>query len=232
MLRHTTPLTSVHFCKLTDMMKLINMKGGLGTVLCVLLGLLVSEISCQDVRNPQDEVAFLKVRMALLENQYKRLCDQYSSLALNCSAPAIRCGRCPDGWLQVEDQCFLLVTDRQTQSISADKCKDIGAHLAILTTTEQHEAVEKEGRRIGGFNTHYWIGLSDAEKEGEWRWVDNSTLTTSFWNLHQSEPDNNLSGGPEGEDCVVVDSYTQKWSDIPCGFVNSRICQKATSPLP
>ncbi|KAM6910339.1 CD209 antigen-like protein C [Xenentodon cancila] len=232
LLRHTTPLTSVHFSQLTDMMNLISMKGSLGTVLCVLLGLLVSEISCQGLQSPVEEVAFLKVRLALMKNHYKLLCNQYSSLALNCSAPAIRCTECPDGWLQVEDQCFLLVTDRQNQSSSTDKCKDIGAHLAILTTREQHEAVEKEGRRIGGLYTNYWIGLSDTEKEGEWKWVDKSTLKTPFWNGPQSEPDNNLSGGADGEDCVVVDSYSQSWYDVPCDFLYPRICQKAASPLP
>ena len=37
-------------------------------------------------------------------------------------------------------------------------------------------ALEKEARRIGGFDYHFWIGLSDIENEGDWRWVDNTTL--------------------------------------------------------
>ncbi|KAF7226993.1 C-type lectin domain family 4 member D-like [Nothobranchius furzeri] len=207
------------------------LKGNLGAVLCVLLGLLVPELSCQADKSPEAEAAFLKVRLALMKNHYRLLCNQFASLALNCSAPPINCTECPDGWLQVEDQCFLLSSEKLDFSSSAGKCKDVGAHLAILTTREQHEAVEKEGRRIGGFYTNYWIGLSDAESEGEWRWVDKSVLKTSFWNVHKSEPDNNTSGGPDGEDCVVVDSYTQSWYDVPCDFLYPRICQKAASPL-
>lgn len=38
------------------------------------------------------------------------------------------------------------------------------------------DALAKEAKRIGGFYYHYWIGLSDIETEGEWRWVDNTTL--------------------------------------------------------
>ncbi|KAM4581268.1 CD209 antigen-like protein C [Odontesthes bonariensis] len=208
------------------MMNLIKNKGA---VLGVLLGLLVSQVSCQA---PDGDAAYFKVRLALMKDQYKLLCNKYSSLALNCSASAIRCTECPDGWLQVEDQCFHLSTDRQSQSAGADACKKMDAQLAILTTREQHEAVEKEGRRIGGLYTNYWIGLSDVENEGEWKWVDNSKLNVSFWNVEKSEPDNNESGGPDGEDCVVVDSYTQRWYDVPCDFVYPRICQKAADPLP
>ncbi|XP_037532170.1 perlucin-like protein [Nematolebias whitei] len=206
------------------------------TILCVLMGLLVSEISCEAPKKEvqkslENEAAFLKVRLALMKNHYKLLCHQFSSLAQNCSAPAIRCTECPDGWLQVEDQCFFLSTERLDFSTSAAKCKDIGAHLAILTTREQHEAVEKEGRRLGGHYIFYWIGLSDATNEGDWRWMDNSMLTTSFWNVHKSEPDNHTSGGPDGEDCAVVDSHSQSWYDVPCGFQYPRICQKAADPL-
>lgn len=54
---------------------------------------------------------------------------------------AIRCTECPDGWLQAEDQCFFLNTERQDFSTCAAKCKDISAHLAILTTKEQLASV-------------------------------------------------------------------------------------------
>lgn len=47
----------------------------------------------------------------------------------------------------------------------------------------------------------------------------------------KSEPDNNQGQGPEGEDCAVVDSYTQSWYDVPCEFEYPRVCQKAASPL-
>ncbi|XP_047217766.1 aggrecan core protein [Girardinichthys multiradiatus] len=110
---------------------------------------------------------------------------------------AIPCKECRDGWLQVEDQCFLLSKDRQNFSTSAQKCVDMGAHLAILTTREQH--VSKSVQR--------------------------------FWNVHKSEPVNHQSQGPEGEDCAVVDSYTQSWYDVPCEFEYPRVCQKGASPL-
>lgn len=49
------------------------------------------------------------------------------------------CYECPDDkWLLVGDQCLLLETDRNDWLNSSKKCEEMGAHLAILTTTEQH----------------------------------------------------------------------------------------------
>ncbi|XP_047455414.1 perlucin-like protein [Mugil cephalus] len=216
-------------------MTCIKNKGSLGirghTIFFVLLGLLVSEISSQAAEGPEGELSILKLKLNTVMNHYKLLCDKYSDLALNCSVPVINCTRCPPGWLQVLDRCLFFSSDKLDWLASKEKCKEIGGHLAILTTKEQHEAVEKEGRRIGQFYTDYWIGLSDIETEGDWRWVDNSTLQTPFWNTEKSEPDNNKSGGEDGEDCVVVDSYNQIWYDVPCSFLYPRICQMDVFPL-
>ncbi|XP_035528597.1 perlucin-like protein isoform X1 [Morone saxatilis] len=210
----------------TLMLYLLSVSSGIRghAILCVFIGLLVSEASSQAADNLEEEVLFLKLRIDLWKNNYRQMCEHFSNLTLNCSAPVINC-KCPNKWLHVGDQCFFLSTDRQNWNDSIDKCKEIGGHLAILTTREQHEAVEKEGRRIGGLYTNYWIGLSDIESEGEWKWVDKSDLKNPFWNVQKSEPDNNLSGGAEGEDCAVVDSFYQNWFDVPCSFSYPRICQ-------
>ncbi|XP_054477655.1 perlucin-like protein [Anoplopoma fimbria] len=218
-----------------DMMSLIKKKETLSirrhTVLYVLIGLLVSGASCQAADTPEEEVSSLRLKLNLLMNRYGLLCNQFSNLATNCSAPVINCTECPDGWLRVGDQCFLLSTDRDDYFKSANKCTEIGGHLAILTTKEQHEAMEQEGKRIGGIYIYYWIGLSDIENEGDWKWVDNSKLKTPFWDVLNSEPGNTLSGGLEGEDCAVVNSNTQTWSDVPCSFTYPRICQMDALPL-
>ncbi|XP_076593510.1 perlucin-like protein isoform X2 [Chaetodon auriga] len=216
-------------------MNLIKNKGTLGlgghTILCVLIGLFISEVSCSPGPSPEGEAASLKLKLDLLTIKYRALCKQFSLLAPKDSTPVFSCDECPDKWLHVGDQCFHLDSDRQDWHKSAEKCKEIGGHLAILTTREQHEAVEREGKRIGGLYTNYWIGLTDAESEGDWKWVDNSTLTNPFWSVQPREPDNHLSGGEEGEDCAVVSSYTHYWFDVPCSFLYPRICQMDATPL-
>ncbi|XP_078108711.1 NKG2-D type II integral membrane protein-like isoform X2 [Sander vitreus] len=179
------------------MMNLIKKKGTLGirgcTVLYVLIGLLVSKASTEAADSPEAEVSSLKLRLNLMMTRYRLLCNQYSNLASNCSAPAINCTHCPNGWLK--------------------------------------DAVEQEGKRIGSPYTYYWIGLTDIKSEGDWKWVDNSTLKTPFWNVLKSKSDNKLSGGMNEEHCAVVDSYMQLWYVVPCSFLYRRICQMDAIPL-
>ncbi|MBU7443559.1 C-type lectin domain-containing protein, partial [Paraburkholderia fungorum] len=223
------------FCSQTATMNLIKTTGALGIrghiMLYVLIGMLVSEAVVQAASSAEEEVAFLKLRLHSLKHRYKGLCNKYSSLAANCSAPGLICTECPPNWFQVEDHCFLIHTDKKEWLESVNNCTAEGGHLAILTTRAEHEAVEKESRRLGLFYKNFWIGLTDSENEGEWKWVDNSTLTNPFWNKLESEPDNNESGGPQGEDCAVVDSHSQTWYDVPCTFSYPRLCQMDAIPL-
>uniref|UniRef100_A0A3Q2VSV0 C-type lectin domain-containing protein n=1 Tax=Haplochromis burtoni TaxID=8153 RepID=A0A3Q2VSV0_HAPBU len=189
-------------------MHLIQKKATLGikglAILCVVLGLFASAESAQDANNTEGELTFLKLKLESLKDRFRHMCNQYSDLAHNCSAP-----------VHVGDHCFFLSNDTDGWLNSTLKCKDIGGHLAILTTKEEYDALEEEARTIGTFNPFYWLGLSDIENEGDWKWVDNSTLQVSFWNTLKSEPDNNASAGEAGEDCAVY----------------RRICQMDAIPL-
>ena len=46
---------------------------------------------------------------------------------------------------------------------------------------------------INSFAGSLWIGLSDSEKEGDWKWITGESLTFSNWRPDQ--PDNNGAGG-------------------------------------
>ncbi|XP_071765240.1 C-type lectin domain family 4 member E-like [Centroberyx gerrardi] len=214
------------------MMNFPNKQGTLDvrgrSVLFALIGLLISKASAQAAETaagPEGELSSLRLRLNSVMHRYRLLCDHYASLAPNCSATVFNCTECPEGWLHFADKCYFLSTDKMDWSNSTDRCTEMGSHLAILHTKEQHEALEKEAIRIGGFNSYYWIGLTDTENEDQWRWVDNTTLHNQYWNTWYKQPDNHPSAGTEGEDCVVLDSHSQTWYDVPCSFTYPRICQ-------
>lgn len=67
-------------------------------------------------------------------------------------------------------------------------------------------------------NNRAWIGLSDIEEEGKWKWVDGTEVGGGgFW--QPGEPNS------EGhEDCAESHS-NGKWNDVPCSLRKSWICE-------
>ncbi|XP_052002468.1 C-type lectin domain family 4 member D-like [Xyrauchen texanus] len=92
-------------------------------------------------------------------------------------------------------------------------------------TLATERTLESVARQSGGQDYHFWIGLSDTETEGMWKWVDNTYVNRTFWNEWHKEPNNHKSGGFHGEDCTVLDSRSKMWFDVPCDFRYKRICE-------
>ncbi|KAJ7985192.1 hypothetical protein DPEC_G00349530 [Dallia pectoralis] len=171
------------------------------------------------------ETAALTLKLNSLNGRLVRLCDDYSKLGQSCSKTVKRCRECPEGWIHVDDKCYYYSNDKLDWLSSRDSCTTMGSHLTILHSQKQHDALEVEARRIGGFDYHFWIGLSDIDKEGDWRWVDNTTITNTFWNELSAESQKRESGESHGQDCATLDSHSQTWFDVPCDFMYKRICQ-------
>eukprot|EP00058_Branchiostoma_floridae_P001021 XP_002586509.1 hypothetical protein BRAFLDRAFT_106412 [Branchiostoma floridae] len=94
-----------------------------------------------------------------------------------------------------------------------------GGHLARITSsTQQHLLTDMA---LGHSGTHYWIGCTDRQIEGIWRWSDGSSL--SYTNWAPTQPDN-----ADGiQDCGILYSiygYAQ-WDDTECSTPYFFICQ-------
>ena len=86
-------------------------------------------------------------------------------------------------------------------------CQQKGGHLAsIASNEEQEELVNLVGNRF------FWLGGSDAQKEGQWTWNDGTPWKMDYWN--QSEPN-----GRGGENCLAI--LKEAWTDRDCENKNT-----------
>uniref|UniRef100_A0AAY3ZYX9 C-type lectin domain-containing protein n=1 Tax=Denticeps clupeoides TaxID=299321 RepID=A0AAY3ZYX9_9TELE len=195
----------------------------------IVLGILLynNRTSLSAAVQPKSEETHLtgELKLNSLRVRYDRLCQDYTALSASCSKTVRTCKPCPEGWLHMEDDCFYFSPDKMNWEQSKDSCDSMGSHLAILLTHKQHDMLEKEAKKIGSFDYHFWIGLSDQETEGVWKWVDDSPVNNTYWDAWHSEPNNHQSGGIHGEDCAVLSSHSKSWFDVPCDHIYKHICQ-------
>lgn len=194
----------------------------------IVLGVLLANRPYASTTEPQsqeDLETSSVLKLDLLQRRYRRLCHDYSSLGASCSRTVMKCSPCPEGWLHLLDKCYFFSPDKLPWEQSKDSCESMDSHLAILHSHQQHDLLEVEARKLGGFDYHFWIGLNDKETEGTWKWVDDTQVNKTYWNHWEKEPNNHQSGGVHGEDCGVLDSHSKSWYDVPCDHIYKRICQ-------
>ncbi|XP_053474881.1 C-type lectin domain family 4 member E-like isoform X2 [Ictalurus furcatus] len=122
-------------------------------------------------------------------------------------------GRC----FNFDSSFYCMSNEEKNWEKSRQDCRDKGADLVIINSKEEQEFISKILSR------NSWIGLSDRDTEGKWKWVDGTPLNTGFWG--KGEPDSAVGD----EDCVVIHDHTDpvwNWSDYPCHYQIIWICEK------
>ena len=97
---------------------------------------------------------------------------------------------------------------------SLEDAKDRAAAADAYLVAINDEAEEKWLLGLFG-NDLYWIGLSDAEKEGEWSWQNGEPLTYTNWGAKHSFPRSTLS--PDEKDSAVMTFVNGQWHAVGPG---------------
>lgn len=130
---------------------------------------------------------------------------------------------CSDGWERFGCSCYHISENVQTWEESRLDCLSKGADLVIINSKEEHKF-------INSFKGTVWIGLTDQETEGIWKWVDGTTLSeeNAYWRI-------GLDGGSK-ENCAILRSNwvsyevfgwsDNGWSDKRCQRKYLWICEK------
>ncbi|ROL44498.1 C-type lectin domain family 4 member M [Anabarilius grahami] len=109
-----------------------------------------------------------------------------------------------------QSSLYFISSEKKTWTESRRYCTERGADLIIINDREEHEFVRKH------FD-YFWIGLTDSDVEGRWKWVDGTNMTSGFW--RSGEPNNY-----NDEDCALI--YSTGWNDYPCKEALRGICEK------
>ncbi|XP_064859742.1 C-type lectin domain family 4 member E-like isoform X2 [Oncorhynchus nerka] len=124
-------------------------------------------------------------------------------------------------WQKFESSWYFLSTETRTWEESRQDCLKRGADLVITNS-------DKEQTFLFNLKKRVWIGLTDSDNEGTWKWVDGTPLTTGYW--YGPQPDNG-GGQPKNgeEDCVEIrtdQSPLKPWNDLSCAENLHWICEK------
>ena len=135
--------------------------------------------------------------------------------------------QCPPSWIAFEGSCYKLFTELKEQASSKQECNENDAHLVTIESAEK-QAFIYEKFLAGTDKKDYWIGLTDADVENEWKWCDGRKLTI-YTNWAPGQP-NNLD---DNQDCVGIrkghffdTDYDGEWHDNACTKKKEFICER------
>uniref|UniRef100_A0A3B4Z6R7 C-type lectin domain-containing protein n=1 Tax=Seriola lalandi dorsalis TaxID=1841481 RepID=A0A3B4Z6R7_SERLL len=133
-------------------------------------------------------------------------------------------------FFQITISSFTPMKNYKTWQESRKDCIQKGADLTIINNREEQVTdmfltcylsvsfLFKNKNFIRQFKKYLWIGLTDIETEGKWKWVDGTPLTRSFWD--SKEPN-----GKTLENCGQIKNpnLQNNWNDERCSNTHNWI---------
>ncbi|MHA2296059.1 MAG: lectin-like protein [Candidatus Hodarchaeales archaeon] len=118
------------------------------------------------------------------------------------------------GRVTYNDHEYQLFTDSKTWTDAKADCEARGGHLVTISSNEENDFVSG----LTEPDTSVWIGFTDEENEGDWRWITGEPVTYTNWD--SSEPND----APPGEDHAELYS-SGKWNDLPGDYGGYYVCE-------
>ena len=107
---------------------------------------------------------------------------------------------------------YELIPEPTPWQIAKKNAEEAGGYLVVITSPEENEFIKQFIQKScqGEFCATF-LGLSDSENEGTWRWVNGEKYTFQSW-FPQTQPDNYL--GSENVVEIVKSENTIHWNDV------------------
>ncbi|XP_060772627.1 C-type lectin domain family 4 member E-like isoform X4 [Neoarius graeffei] len=132
-----------------------------------------------------------------------------------------------NGWIYFSSNLYYKSTEKKNWIESRKDCREREGDLVIIKSKEEQEFISETL-----LSTEAWIGLSDSDTEGMWKWVDGTELINGDRYWSNGEP-NNADGN---ENCAIAgyipstirekSDLLKKWNDLNCSQAIRWICEK------
>lgn len=138
----------------------------------------------------------------------------------------------PESAIEFEGRHYEVYNESMSWNAAKDACEAKGGHLATITNADEQAFIEVLLEDSGLKKYHYWLGGTDREQEGAWKWLTEEDFAgyTNWEQGKNTQPNNNESNDPEhGEDYMEIQTTKpvdnsgeyMKWNDI-CESGNSK----------
>ena len=92
----------------------------------------------------------------------------------------------PPDALHFNGRWYRVYLEPVNREMAERRCVVLGGRLATVPDAPKWEFLKPVSKGL-----RLWLGASDAETEGLWKWVDGSAVTFTAW--HRRQPDNGWS---------------------------------------
>nr|XP_021324869.1 macrophage mannose receptor 1-like [Danio rerio] len=134
---------------------------------------------------------------------------------------------CPAGWLSFSGSCYWLVSNQHMLTswyLAQTECFSMGANLLTIKSEEEQFFINAQ---LPDFHQvdipDLWIGVSDKDQDGTFRWVDKTAIEFSNWSPNFPQDT------PKQWDCgqIYTGNYAGKWESTNCFKNLGYICKMA-----
>ncbi|XP_039374158.1 C-type lectin domain family 4 member F-like [Mauremys reevesii] len=131
----------------------------------------------------------------------------------------------PGCWRFYRGKLYYFSQGKKSWDEAEQFCVSWNLHLTSVSSQAEQAFLSSETQ-----GEAHWIGLTDRETEGSWRWADGTEYradaSRGFW--AENEPNNHDPKNDGGEDCVHTDPrFRNLWNDYKCTEPFRWICKQA-----
>jgi hypothetical protein len=119
----------------------------------------------------------------------------------------------PEVECRTEESYLICAHAGLTWSQAQSYCESQGGDLVKIDDTDENTALTAAFTETGSA----WIGANDIDAEGQFVWLDGSTVPLDAEPWAESQPNDNAE---DGEDCAVLHSGAGEWNDVSCDLTS------------